>query len=593
MAKMKLHIPDYILSLQPYSPGKPIEELEREYGIKDSVKLASNENPIGPSPLAVRAITSAIGKINRYPDGGAYVLVRKIAAHLSVMPENIILGNGSDEIIGMITRVFVQPGDEVIIPKPSFLMYDIMVKSAGATPVYSPLSSFAIDLADIERRITSKTRVIFICNPNNPTGTVILKPDFEKFIKSIPENILVVVDEAYIEFVQEKNCAFSMDYFDNSTAMVTLRTFSKAYGLAGLRIGYGIMPAPIADVLNRIRQPFNAGILAQQGAIAAIDDVDFLAKTKMVIRQGLDFLYKSLDNLSIKYFPSETNFFLIDVGTRADNVFKRLLQKGVIVRSMTSYGYPEYIRVNVGLEQENQKFIESLKQVLADLKNQDMPSAHDLIITIDGPSGAGKTTLSKIIADRLGYKYVDTGALYRGIAFEAMSEGLSHDDDDSLKMLCSRLTLNFVYETTGLRLYSNGVDITDKIRTPEVTMFASAVSARPVVRKYLLKLQKDIGRQKRAVFEGRDMGTVVFPEADIKFYLIASTKVRAYRRYKELSSISSQTLQEVERDIIKRDENDSTRSIAPLKPAKDAICIDSSELSIDEVALRIMSHIRT
>jgi histidinol-phosphate aminotransferase len=591
MAKMKIRIPDYILSLQPYSPGKPIEELEREYGIKDSVKLASNENPIGPSPLAVRAITSAIGKINRYPDGGAYVLVRKIAAHLSVMPENIILGNGSDEIIGMITRVFVQPGDEVIIPKPSFLMYDIMVKSAGATPVYSPLSSFAIDLADIERRITSKTRVIFICNPNNPTGTVILKPDFEKFIKSIPENILVVVDEAYIEFVQEKNCAFSMDYFDNSTAMVTLRTFSKAYGLAGLRIGYGIMPAPIADVLNRIRQPFNAGILAQQGAIAAIDDVDFLNQTKTLIRQGLDFLYQSLDSLSIKYFPSETNFFLIDVGTRADNVFKRLLQKGVIVRSMTSYGYPEYIRINVGLEQENQKFIESLKQVLADLKNQDMPS--DLIITIDGPSGAGKTTLSKIIADRLGYKYVDTGALYRGIAFEAMSEGLSHDDDDSLKMLCSRLTLNFVYETTGLRLYSNGVDITDKIRTPEVTMFASAVSARPVVRKYLLKLQKDIGRKKRAVFEGRDMGTVVFPEADIKFYLIASTKVRAYRRYKELSSISSQTLQEVERDIIKRDENDSTRSLAPLKPAKDAICIDSSELSIDEVVSLIMSHIQT
>ena len=592
MVKNKLGVPDYILSLQPYSPGKPIEELEREYGIKDSVKLASNENPIGPSPLAVKAIASAIGKINRYPDGGAHVLVRKIAAHLGVMPGNIVLGNGSDEIIGMITRVFVQPGDEVIIPKPSFLMYDIMVKSAGATPVYSPLSLFTIDLLDIERRITSKTRVIFICNPNNPTGTTIFKTDFENFIKNIPENILVVVDEAYIEFVQKETCAFSMDYFDNNTALITLRTFSKAYGLAGLRIGYGIMPIQIADFLNRIRQPFNAGLLAQQGAIAAIDDVDFLNKTKMLIRQGRDFLYQALDHLCIKYFPSETNFFLIDVGTSADKVFKRLLQKGVIVRSMTSYGYSEYIRVNVGLAEENLKFIESFKQVIDDMKHQPKPFMNGLVITIDGPSGAGKTTLSKIIADRLGYRYVDTGALYRGVASEAISEGLRHDDDDSLERMCGRLVLNFVYDARGLRLYSNGIDITDKIRTPEITMFASAVSARPVVRKYLLKLQRDIGKGKRAVFEGRDMGTVVFPEADIKFYLNASIKIRACRRHEELSFMSFQTLEEVERDIIKRDENDSTRALAPLKPAKDAICIDSSDLSIDEVALLIMSHIQ-
>lgn len=588
---MKINVPDYILSLKPYSPGKPIEELEREYGIKNSIKLASNENPIGPSPLAVKAIASAMEKLNRYPDGGAHVLVGKIAEILKVMPENIVLGNGSDEIIGMIIRAFIQTGDEVIIPKPSFLMYDIMVKSAGATPVYSPLSSLSIDLGDIECKITSKTRVIFICNPNNPTGTAISKTDFENFIKKIPENVVVVVDEAYIEFVQDQNCVRSLDYFDNNNALITLRTFSKVYGLAGLRIGYGIMPTSIADILNRVRQPFNAGLLAQQGAIAALDDTAFLDKTKMLIKEGLDSLHQSLDNLGVKYFPTQTNFFLIDVGTSADEVFELMLRKGVIVRSMASYGYPEYIRINVGLPEENFRFIESFKQVIGEMKKQCKKSLAGLVVTIDGPSGAGKTTLSKIIAERLGYKYIDTGALYRGVAFEAMAAGIQHDDDNSLSMLCSRLKLNFVNDGNGLRLYSNGIDITYKIRTPEVTMFASAVSARPVVRKFLLGLQRDLGREKEVVFEGRDMGTVVFPGADIKFFLNASTKKRAYRRHKEMASISSQTLKEVETDIIQRDKNDSTRSLAPLKAAKDAICIDSSELSIDEVASLIMSHI--
>lgn len=361
---MKIFIPDHILSLKPYSPGKPIEELEREYGIKDSIKLASNENPIGPSPLAVKAIESALEKLNRYPDGGAHVLVGKISEFLNVMPENIVLGNGSDEIIGMITRVFVQNGDEVIIPKPSFLMYDIMVKSAGATPVYSPLKYLSIDLADIESKITSKTRVVFICNPNNPTGTAISKTDFENFIKNIPGNVLVVVDEAYIEFVNDKNCANSLDYFKNNS-LITLRTFSKAYGLAGLRIGYGIMHPTIADLINRVRQPFNASLLAQHGAAAALDDIAFLDKTKKMIKRGLDFLYKSFDDMGVRYFPTQTNFILIDVGMNADEVFERMLQKGVIIRSMASYGYPEYIRVNVGLPEENSRFVESLKQVVA------------------------------------------------------------------------------------------------------------------------------------------------------------------------------------------------------------------------------------
>ncbi len=361
---MKLSAPDYILAIKPYSPGKPLEELEREYGISDSIKLASNENPLGPSPLAVKAIKDAIGKLNRYPDGSGHDLVRNIAEKLGVSTGNIVLGNGSDEIIGMLTRALLRPGDEAIMPYPSFLMYNIMVCCAGATPVQVPLKSLSVDLDGIRDRISSRTRMIFICNPNNPTGTVISKKDFKDFLQSIPNEVLLVVDEAYIEFVRDKNGAISIDYLDSGVALVTLRTFSKAYGLAGLRIGYGIMPQEIASLLNRVRQPFNANSLAQVGASAALEDKAFLEKTVSLINEGLDFLYESLDRMNIKYFPTQANFFLIDIGKDADEVFEKMLKQGVIVRSMTSYGYPNYIRINVGLHEENVRFLNALEKII-------------------------------------------------------------------------------------------------------------------------------------------------------------------------------------------------------------------------------------
>lgn len=362
---MNLSIPDYILSIKPYVPGKPLEELEREYGIKKSVKLASNENPLGPSPKAVKAIGSALGELNRYPDGSGYHLINQIAEKHKVSPANIVLGNGSDEIIGMLTQTLLKPGDEAILPQPSFLIYDIMVRSAGATCVNVPLKSLCIDLKEIKKRLTSKSKMVFLCNPNNPTGTIILKKEFESFLKSIPPEILVVVDEAYIEFVREQNCAIGIDYIDTQRSpLVVLRTFSKAYGLAGLRIGYGIMPEEISDLINRIRLPFNTNSLAQIGAIAALNDEKFFNRTLSVIHKGLDFMYDSLNRLGIRYFPTQANFFLIDVERNADEVFEKMLSHGVIVRSMTSYGYPDYIRVNVGLRDENARFIKALDKVL-------------------------------------------------------------------------------------------------------------------------------------------------------------------------------------------------------------------------------------
>ena len=362
---MKISIPENILSIKPYKPGKPLEELEREYGIAKSIKLASNENPLGPSPMAVKAMQGALGKLNRYPDGSGFDLIKKVSQHLKVPPKNIVLGNGSDDIIGMLTWTLLRPGDEVVLPQPSFLMYDIMVRSAAAIPVTVPLSSLSIDLKGMQGKITSKTRMVFLCNPNNPTGTVILKKDFETFMAGLPPEVVVVVDEAYFEFIRDQEkCASGIEYLDEAGPLVTLRTFSKAYGLAGLRIGYGIMPEKIAGLLNRVRQPFNTSSLAQIGAKAALDDKAFLKQTLEITHKGLDYLNAALDRLGIKYFPTQTNFFLIDVAKDADEFFESMLRHGVIVRSMKSYGYPQYIRINVGLAEENARFIEALEKVM-------------------------------------------------------------------------------------------------------------------------------------------------------------------------------------------------------------------------------------
>jgi histidinol-phosphate aminotransferase len=362
---MKLNIPDAILSIAPYVPGKPMAALERELGVVNAIKLASNENPIGSSPLAMQALQGALDEIHRYPDGGCYDLVHKLSGRLGVLPEEIVIGAGSDDIIGMLTRALLLPGDQAVMPKPSFLMYDIMVRSASSEPVYVPLKSLAIDLEGMAASINSRTRMVFLTNPNNPTGTSITKIDFERFLKSIPENVVVVVDEAYIEFVRDPACAESIGYRQEEPPVVVLRTFSKAYGLAGLRVGYGIMPASIAMLLHRVRQPFNVNSLAQAAAAAALDDHGFLQQTLNVVHAGLDFIGRRLDDLKIRHYPTQANFLLIDVEKNADEIYARLLRKGVIVRSMTSYGFPRYIRVSVGLPEENERFVDALEDVLS------------------------------------------------------------------------------------------------------------------------------------------------------------------------------------------------------------------------------------
>lgn len=359
-----MKVPDYIARLRPYVPGKLIEELEREYGISGSIKLASNENPIGPSPKAVEAIMGAVKNLHRYPDGNNYYLRQRLAEKLNVPSNRIVLGNGSNEVIELLVRTFLREDDEVIIPVPSFLMYEIMVQASGGRPVKVPLKDRVVDLEGMAERISPSTRMIFVNNPNNPTGTIVSRDAFENFLQRIPPEVILVMDEAYVEFVRDKTCPIGLDYLDSDKTVLTLRTFSKAYGLAGLRIGYGVMRQGLADLIHRVRQPFNTNSLAQIGALAALDDDAFFAETIRMVHEGLDFLYEQVDKIGLRYFPTQTNFFLIDFQQDANRVFEKMLRRGVIVRPMTAYGYPTCIRVNVGLPEENRRFIEALKEVV-------------------------------------------------------------------------------------------------------------------------------------------------------------------------------------------------------------------------------------
>ena len=359
-----MKVPDYIAKLRAYVPGKPIEELERESGISGSIKLASNENPIGPSPKAVEAIKEVLADLHRYPDGNSHNLRQRLGEKLQVARNNIVVGNGSNEIIELLARTFLRAGDEVIMPDPSFLMYEIMVQACGGRPVKVPLKDMVVDLEGMAESVSQDTRMIVVNNPNNPTGTIVSKDRFENFLDRTPAEVIVVVDEAYIEFVRDKMCPIGIDYLDSGKMVVTLRTFSKAYGLAGLRVGYGVMKEDMAEFINRVRQPFNTNMVAQVGALAALDDDFFFQRTILMVHEELDFLYEKINEMGLRYFPTETNFFLIDVQQDAKRVFERMLRRGVIVRAMTAYGYPTCIRVNVGLPEENRRFVEALKAVL-------------------------------------------------------------------------------------------------------------------------------------------------------------------------------------------------------------------------------------
>lgn len=352
-----------IINITPYIAGKPIEETKRELGLKAIIKLASNENPLGPSPKAVEAIKKNLGKINRYPDSNGFYLKAKLAKRLNVGPVNIILGNGSDELIDIIIKTFVEEDENIITADITFLEYEIVAKVNNRKIVTLPLRYFKYDLEAIRKKIDKKTKLIFIANPNNPTGTYVTKYELRDFMNELPDNVLLVLDEAYDTFVDVDDFPNSLNYIGNKNVLV-MKTFSKAYGLAGLRIGYAIARGELISSMEKMRQPFNVNFLAQVGAVASLSDEKFLRKTQDVIIKGKDYLYEELKKLGIAYVPSVANFILIDVGRDGMSIFRQMLKYGVIVRDMKQYGLKNFIRVTIGTEKENERFIKVLRKVL-------------------------------------------------------------------------------------------------------------------------------------------------------------------------------------------------------------------------------------
>ena len=360
-------VPEHILKITPYQPGKPIEELQRELGITDCIKLASNENPLGPSPKAVEAMQKAIHRVNFYPDGGCYYLKEALAKKHNVSPSQIFIGNGSDEAIELLMRAILTPDDEVVISQYSFIVYKLTALGIGLNAKYiPPREDYTHDLDAMADAITDKTKMIFVDNPTNPMGTMVTKDEFATFMQRVPERVLVVSDEAYYEYIEDENYPDSMQYLNAGRRIAILRTFSKIYGLSGLRVGYGLMPAEIVDAENRIRPPFNVNSISQAAALAALDDTEHVEKSRKSNEAGKTYLYKAFDEMGVSYCPTYGNFVTIDVKKDATPINESLLHQGVIVRPIRGYGLPNHLRISIGTQEQNERLIKALKKALED-----------------------------------------------------------------------------------------------------------------------------------------------------------------------------------------------------------------------------------
>ncbi len=354
-----------IAALNPYSPGKPLSELERELGIQDAIKLASNENPLGPSPRVVEALKEELHELSRYPDGGGFDLRARLAGRHRVDPAGITLGNGSNDVLDMIARVFLWPGREAVISEHAFAVYPISSQAVGATIRVAPARDYGHDLAAMRALVGEDTGVVFIANPNNPTGTWLRRDELRDFLDALPAHVIAVVDEAYIEYVAEPDYPDASAWLDELPNLIVTRTFSKAWGLAGLRIGYALSSPAIAELLNRVRQPFNVSRLALLAAEVALEDQAHMREGVRIARDGMAQLVTGLHALGLEVIPSVGNFVCVDVARDAAAVDQALLREGVITRPVANYGLPRHLRVTIGLPEENARFLAALEKVLS------------------------------------------------------------------------------------------------------------------------------------------------------------------------------------------------------------------------------------
>ncbi len=355
-----------IFTLKPYVAGKPIEEVKRELGLNDIIKLASNENPLGSSPKAIEAVENNVRKMHLYPDSNCFYLKERLASFNDIEAASILVGNGSDELLKLLAETFLNRGDQIVYAQPSFSEYGFVARIMGAECIEVSLNDFTHDLEAMLNAINDKTKMIIICNPNNPTGTIVSAAEIESFMDKVPDDVLVVFDEAYCEYVEREDFLSGLKYVQAGRNVVVLRTFSKIYGLASLRIGYGITTSAIAQAVEKVTEPFNVNMLAQVAALAALDDTEHVQKSREVNSLGKKYLYSEFEKLGLYYVPTDANFIFVDVAKNCQEVFKALLQLGIIIRTGDIFDYPNYIRVTVGTALENERFIQGLRQVLAD-----------------------------------------------------------------------------------------------------------------------------------------------------------------------------------------------------------------------------------
>ena len=357
-----------IAAIKPYEPGKPIEEVQRELGLTDVVKMASNENPLGPSPLALRAIAGSLPDIYYYPEGSSYNLRAALAQRLNVGMDNLIIGAGADQLIKLIAEAFLREGEEVVIAEHSFFEYLFVTQLMGGRPVFVPRRGLRQDLRRMADAVTERTKLVFVANPCNPTGTIVTREEVEEFLARLPERVLVIFDEAYREYVTADDYPDLLPHLRAGRRnVIVLRSFSKIYGLAGLRVGYGIADAEVIGWIHRVREPFNVNYLAQVAALAALDDEEHVFRSRRLVEEGKDYLYRALAEMGLEYEPTQANFVLINVGRDARQVFEELMREGVIVRPADIFGLPTHVRVTIGTPEQNRRFVEALRKVLARL----------------------------------------------------------------------------------------------------------------------------------------------------------------------------------------------------------------------------------
>lgn len=354
-----LGIKENILRIQKYIPGKPIKLVQKELGLKDVIKLASNENPLGPSPKAIRAVRQVVNDLHRYPESGCPELRETVAKKIGLKDENIVVGNGSNEIIELIAEAFISPGDEVIISEQTFIVYPIVIRLMDGVEVTVKLKNYTYDLPSMLEKITSKTKMVFVCNPNNPTGTIVDSAQVEEFLSNLPKHIVVVFDEAYYEYVTSSSYPQTIQYI-KERPLIVLRTFSKIYGLAGVRVGYGIANPEIIALLDRIRQPFNVNSLAIVAALAAIKDHKHIEESIKLNNEGKQFLYRAFNEIGLEYVPTEANFIFVNLKKDVAPVIDNLLKTGIIIRPMGG----TFARITIGTSSENEQLVNSLKRLL-------------------------------------------------------------------------------------------------------------------------------------------------------------------------------------------------------------------------------------